>query len=143
MRNITTFDTRAPYIFLPILVTAADGVCREFDAILDTGAPRTEFSDTALVYAGLLPQADGITIPAGLQTQKHSRVTLPALRVCGHDIADLDIFVSRFEQSWGIDALIGLDFLRRFRIEIDFSTGHLCTEPLQIGAKPTRASGQA
>jgi hypothetical protein len=48
MSNITTFNTGAPYIYLSIFVTATNGAQHKFDAILDTGAPRTEFSDEAL-----------------------------------------------------------------------------------------------
>jgi hypothetical protein len=130
MPNITTFDPRASYIYLPVLVTTAQGVQAEFDAILDTGAPRTEFSDRALVYEGILETTDRVSIPHGLQTKKYSRVVLPSIRVCGHDIPGLEVFVSRFEESWNVDALIGLDFFRRFRTEIDYSGGRLVTEPL-------------
>ena len=51
MPNITAFDTKALYIFLPIFVTK-DNKCHEFDAILDTGASLTEFLDKAPEYSG-------------------------------------------------------------------------------------------
>jgi len=130
MPNITMFDPRALYIYLPIMVTTAAGVATDFSAILDTGAPRTEFSDRALVYEGIIEGAGQVIIPDGLQTKKHSRIVLPKIRVCGHDIRDLEVYVSRFEESWSINALIGLDFLRAFRTEIDYSQGRLVTEAL-------------
>ncbi|MFH1654840.1 MAG: hypothetical protein ABIE74_12420 [Pseudomonadota bacterium] len=34
MPNITTFDTSARYIFLPVFVTTRDGRWHKFDAIL-------------------------------------------------------------------------------------------------------------
>ena len=40
-----------------------------------------------------------------------------------------EVFVSHFEQSWGIDALIGLDFFRRFLVTIDYVNGVLVTSP--------------
>ena len=40
-----------------------------------------------------------------------------------------EFFVSHFEQSWGIDALIGLDFFRRFLVTIDYKNGFLVTSP--------------
>lgn len=58
MPNISTFDTKAPYIYLPIQVIPICGSQHEFDAIFDTGAPRTEFSDRALMYAGFLKVQD-------------------------------------------------------------------------------------
>lgn len=58
MSHVTTFDSTRRYIFLPIFVTDAGGIRHEFDALLDTGAPATEFSDLALQYAGnqFIPQ---------------------------------------------------------------------------------------
>ncbi|MFH1654911.1 MAG: DUF3800 domain-containing protein [Pseudomonadota bacterium] len=43
MQNTTTFETKERYIFLSIFLTTENGKRHEFDAILDTGAPRTEF----------------------------------------------------------------------------------------------------
>lgn len=40
------------------------------------------------------------------------------------------VFVSQFAESWGIDALIGLDFFRKYVVEIDYSRGILITKPL-------------
>jgi len=130
MPNITTFDPSAAYIYIPILVYSADDSIHEFDAIFDTGAPRTEFSDRALQYAGFLEATKILEIPDGLQTQKYNRLILPEIQICGHKIAQLNVFVSHFEKSWGIDALIGLYFLRMHRIEIDYSKGLIVTEKL-------------
>ncbi len=130
MQNITTFDTNASYIYLPIQVTSTFGSQHEFDAIFDTGAPRTEFSDRALKYAGFIKNIPDVSIANGLQTQKHNRIILPQVKICGHIINDLDVFVSTFENSWGIDALVGLDFVRRFRVEIDYLSGIIITDEL-------------
>jgi hypothetical protein len=101
----------------------------EFDAILDTGAPMTEFSDKALRYAGVLDNVkNGVTLKDGLQTQKYATVILPHAQICGHEIENLKVFVSHFEKSWGIDALIGLDFFRRYCVTIDYQKGVLITE---------------
>jgi hypothetical protein len=109
-------------------VVSAQGTRHDFDAIFDTGAPRTEFSDKALQYAGLIKSTQETSIPAGLQSQKYGHIVLPHVEICGHPIEHLDVFVSHFQESWGIDALIGLDFLRRFRTQIDYSSGVLTTE---------------
>lgn len=130
MPNITTFDPNPAYIYLPITVASIDGKRHKFDAIFDTGSPRTEFSDRALHYAGFLDSVQEFPIQNGLQTQKHRRMSFPEITICGHPISNLEVFVSHFEETWGIDALIGLDFLRLFRLEIDFSKGVLVTAPL-------------
>lgn len=129
MPNITLFDTSAPYIFLPIFITTFDNRRHEFDAILDTGAPATEFSDKALQYAGFIPRTSAVEIKSGLQTQKYSKTTIPLIEICGHKVENSKVFVSRFDDSWGIDALIGLDFFRLFRTEIDFLRGQIISEP--------------
>jgi len=76
----------------------------------------TEFSVTA--------------IKPGLETQKYARILLPSLTICGHTLDDFKVMVSRFDPDWGIAALIGLDFFRRFRVMIDYGQGALVCEPL-------------
>jgi|WetSurMetagenome_2_1015567.scaffolds.fasta_scaffold141139_2 hypothetical protein len=135
MPNITIFNTKAPYIFLSVFVTAANGSNHEFDAIFDTGAPRTEFSDTALQYAGFLNETKPVSLHSGMQTQKYGKILLPQIKICGHSINKLEVFVSHFEKSWGIDALIGLDFLRQFKVEFDYSKGFITSDELPISKK--------
>lgn len=130
MQNITTFDTSAPYIYLPVFVASDNNIFHKFDAIFDTGAPRTEFSDAALCYAGFLNETKPMELKSGLQTQKYGKFLMPHLEICGQPVDGLEVFVSHFEKSWGIDALIGLDFLRKFKVEIDFSKGIIVTDSL-------------
>ena len=129
MLNTTTFEPKARYIFLPIFVKTKDGKRCEFNAILDTGAPLTEFSDEALYFAGFaLEPKTNVQLQGGLQTQKYSNIILPRIEICSHHIFHLNVYVSHFEKSWGIDALIGLDFFRQFRVTIDYQEGHIVTE---------------
>ena len=131
MQNITTFEPDARYIVLPIFVWNDQGKQHKFKAILDTGAPRTEFSDEALHYAGFeIKQKEDVKIIEGLQTSKYADIVIPKLEICSHLIRELDVYVSRFEKSWGIDALIGLDFFRRFRTTIDYEKGGIIAEPI-------------
>ncbi len=96
---------------------------------MDTGAPKTEFSDQFLMHAGFVESVAEATIKPGLQTQKYGMTTLPSVEICGQKIDGFDVFVSHFEKSWGIDALIGLDFFRRFLITIDYLNDFLIAEP--------------
>lgn len=130
MSTLTIFNPTQRYIFLSVFVTMPSGRLRELDALLDTGAPCSEFSDRALQFAGFLdaPQ-EGIVIKEGQQTQKYGRVVLPQIEICSHRLENLRVYVSRFDESWGIDALIGLDFFRQIRVTIDYQRGHLVTEP--------------
>lgn len=131
MPTVTGFNTKARYIFLPIFIVSKTGNKMEFDAILDSGAPNTEFSDHALQSAGFLEELQGdVQLKPGLSTQKYGKTKLPRVEICSHHLADLTVYVSRFEKSWGVDALIGLDFFRRFRVTIDYKKGELTTEAL-------------
>lgn len=129
MKNTTTFDPQSRYIILPIFVSAADHSRYKFKAILDTGVPSTEFSDEALQYLGFLDNVKhNIELKNGLQTQKYGKIILPHVEICSHAVDNLDVYVSHFERSWGIKALIGLDFFRHFRITIGYRLGQIITE---------------
>ena len=75
------------------------------------------------------PEAE-IPIKPEQQTQKFAKIVLPSTTICGHAIDDFEVMVSRFDPAWGIAALIGLDFFRRFKITIDYGRGELLCEPL-------------
>lgn len=131
MPTVTTFNTQERYIRIYIYVTGKDGKKDHFRALVDTGAPRTEFSDTALVHTGLMPATkQGVALKPGLQTQKYADIILPEVEICGQTIRNLPVYVSRFEESWALDALVGLDFFRRFRVTIDYKAGQITLEPL-------------
>ena len=126
----TTFDINRNHIHLEVIVLNKDGVEYSVDAILDTGAPRTEFSDQFLFFTGFIESSDtDVKINGGLQSKKYNRINLPQVNICGHLLNNFEVFVSTFEESWGIDALIGLDFFRMFDVEIDYSKGLIITVP--------------
>ncbi|MBU0511128.1 MAG: hypothetical protein KJ638_05420 [Chloroflexi bacterium] len=128
--NNTSFDVSKHHIHLEFIVTDLNGIWHSVTGILDTGAPRTEFSDQFLTHTGFLDAKNEKTrLKPGLQTQKYGLIELPLVQICGHQIRSFEVFVSHFEQSWGIDALIGLDFFRRFLVTIDYKNGFLVTSP--------------
>jgi len=131
--NYTSFDTDKHHIHLEFFVTDIMGIQHSVAGILDTGAPYTEFSDNFLLYAGFIQKKDDqIKIKQGLQTQKYGVIKLPSIEICGQKINSFHAYVSYFEKSWGIDALIGLDFFRRFLVAIDYSNGFLITRPYEV-----------
>lgn len=130
MRNFTKFDPQERYILIQIVVVDKYKQKQDFLAFLDTGAPTTEFSDEALKYLGFLDRTNSnIELKHGLQTQKYGKIILPRLEICSHVIENLEVYVSHFDKSWGIKALIGLDFFRQFRVTIDYKIGQIITEP--------------
>ena len=132
-RTVTSFDTGKHHIHLELTITDFKGLKHSVSGILDTGASKTEFSDLFLIHTGFIQSAGEAKIRPGLQTQKYGKISLPSMIICGHEIHDMEIFVSHFETSWGIDALIGLDFFRRFLVTIDYLSGNLIVEPYNTG----------
>lgn len=131
MPNITAFDTHAHHIHFAAHVVNPGGQRIKLRAVLDTGAPLTEFSDQFLHYARFLAEpTSSAQVKPGLQTQKYGKLFLPQIEICGHTIAEMLVYVSHFEKHWGVDALIGLDFFRRFRVTVDYSAGHIITESI-------------
>lgn len=130
MPNITIFDPKDRYILFSVFVTAGDGKKYEVGALLDSGAPITEFSDEALQFIGLLKGKKDVSLKPGLQTQKYGKIVIPQIEICSHTIDSLKVYVSHFDKSWGIDVLVGLDFFRRFRTTIDYQAARIVTEPL-------------
>ncbi|GEM_PF-882050 len=131
LENLTSYNTNQPHIYIELLVTNPKGIVYSATGILDTGAPYTEFSDDFLVYGGFLETKSGkIILKPGLQTQKYGKLILSSVIICQHQIDGFEVCISHFESSWGIDALVGLDFFRRFRVTIDYSNGMLLTTPI-------------
>ncbi|RKZ80968.1 MAG: hypothetical protein DRR19_22845 [Candidatus Parabeggiatoa sp. nov. 1] len=89
-----------------MIVTNPKGIVYNVAGILDTGAPRTEFSDPFLVHSGFLEtKSEKVSLKPGLQTQKYGKIILPSVTICLHQIDFFEVFVSHFDSSWGIDAL--------------------------------------
>jgi hypothetical protein len=128
----TDFDTDRHHIHLEIIVKNSNGIEYSLDGILDTGAPVTEVSDDFLAFTGFIPFADrNVKIKSGLQSQKYNTILIPEIKICGRVLNDFNVYVSQFNESWGIDALIGLDFFRRFVIEIDYLHGIIRTKSVK------------
>ena len=121
MRTTTPFDVALHHIHIRVEIDTGEGLPWRVKGLLDSGAPWTEVSDKFLFHAGLLDQVpEGAALKPGLETQKYGKLVLPQLRVCGQILGNFEVRVSRFEESWDIAALVGLDFFRRFPVTIDY-----------------------
>ena len=129
MLTTTTFDSSRHHIEVRLQISADSKTTWRTKAILDTGAPWTEVSDKFLLHAGILETVpDLVSIPEGLQTQRYAKLTLPFVEICGQQIPNMEVRISRFQDDWGAYALIGLDFFRRFPVKIDYQR-----EILEVG----------
>ena len=131
MRTVTPFDPAKHHLYTPFALTDAAGTEYSLTAVVDTGAPWTELNDEFLVRAGLVaPRGADVAIKPELQTQRHGKIVLPSITICGQRLTSFEVMVSRFDPGWGIAALVGLDFFRRFRVTIDYRAATLTCEPL-------------
>lgn len=124
------FDIKRPHIHLEFYITDLEGNSHTLDGILDTGAPRTEISSQFLIYSNILKLSDlpPARLGKSLQTEKIGKLVLPKVEICGQHILGLEAYISHFVEGWGVDALIGLDFFRKFKVGIDYSLGIIETE---------------
>ena len=96
----TFFDIERHHIHLELTVFN-NGVEYSVDAILDTGAPITEFSDQFLMFTGFIDSVkEDVKIKHGLQSQKYNQIVLPELRICGHTLNDFNVCV--FEEVFHV-----------------------------------------
>lgn len=123
MRKITRFDITKHHIHTKFEVTSKFGKASSFSAILDSGAPFTELSDKSLQLAGYEATAGEHVIKPDQETQKYSKIKLVKSIVLGQELDDWIVYISKFEKSWGVDALIGLDFFRQFKVTINYKEG--------------------
>jgi hypothetical protein len=130
MQSTIRFDTQKQHIHAMMRIKGSAGREVSFTAIVDTGAPFTELSDRSLARVGYSVSHVPVHSKEFQETQKYSKIRLPAVQTLGQSLENWIVYVSRFDESWGIDALIGLDFLRHFRITIDYHKGQIITEPL-------------
>lgn len=129
MLNTTAFNTSKHHIDLEGQLTF-DQATYDFIGILDTGAPRTEFSLQFLLNSGILNQRalNSKNLNLKQATQKIGKLNIPVLEVCEQAMMETEVFISIFDSSWAVDALIGLDFFRKFKTCIDYSKGAIETE---------------
>ena len=127
--TLTKFNPTRQHIHVQMLLKSQSGKEVLFNAILDTGAPYTELSARSLAKFGFKEAKTTLPTKAMQETQKYSKIRLAKVTTLGHRLENWVVYISRFHESWGIDALIGLDFFKRFKVTIDYSKGEILTEP--------------
>lgn len=132
MLTTTTFDTTEHHIYLAAKILDRNGVEHTFRGVLDTGAPSTEFSDEFLLSVGILEPdlVRKVDIHPEQQTARYGRVVLPRIYCLGQTMQNTRVKVVRFVEGWAVDALIGLDFFRKFEVRINYKLGSITTELL-------------
>ena len=107
---------------------------RDFLLVVDTGAARMVISSRAARRLGLdlaHPIRTEALVGVG-QTRPLPVIRLNAVQVGGSAVANLEASVLDLPPVFQADGLIGLPFLRRFRVTIEFDTRSLVLRALPL-----------
>ncbi|MBA3806471.1 MAG: retropepsin-like domain-containing protein [Acidobacteria bacterium] len=94
---------------------------------LDTGATGTMINVGMLVSIGYDPSLslNRTQVTTGSGVEYVPRIVISKIKVLGQELADFPVLCHTLPPSAGIDGLLGLDFLRGRRLEIDFRSGEV------------------
>ncbi len=120
----TPFDPDAELIYIWAEILGETGKARLLLA-LDIGASHTMISHTRLMELGYDPEAgerkSRIVTGSGIETVFH--VTLKRLTTLGRRKEIFEVHSHDLPAETGIDGVLGLDFLRKQNLNIDFRKG--------------------
>ena len=99
---------------------------------LDTGASVTSIGLKPLILAGIDTENSTFTT-FGNATKSHyvPMVMLRPLTFGNEIISNFEVLAYSLPEAHGIDGVLGLDFLRHFKVTLDFGKGRLTLEPLR------------
>lgn len=94
---------------------------------LDTGATSTVVSQSRLLQLGYDPTAhsDRVQATTGSGVVFVLRITLSRIAALGQEHADFPVLGHTLPPGAGVDGLLGLDFMRGYRLTVDFRDGHV------------------
>lgn len=112
MQTTTTFDTSEHHIYLAAKILDCNGVEHSFRGVLEPKSIKK------------------VDIQPEQQTARYGRIVLPRIQCLGQTLENTRVKVVRFVEGWAVDALIGLDFFRRYEVKINYKSGTIVTEGL-------------
>ena len=94
---------------------------------LDTGATSTLINTGMLVAVGYDPalSPDRVQVTTGSGVEFVPRIKLDKITALGQERSDFAVLCHTLPTSASVDGLLGLDFLRRRKLTIDFNRGEL------------------
>jgi predicted aspartyl protease len=118
------FDPRQGLIVVWTELSGPDGRVR-LRLALDTGASGTMINVGHLVAIGYDPalSPERIQVTTGSGVEFVPRVQVTRLKALGQERVAFPILSHTLPPSAGIDGLLGLDFCREHRLEVDFVRG--------------------
>jgi predicted aspartyl protease len=121
------YDPSSSVVVVDCLLESADGTFSlVIPVALDTGASFTVVATDILVQLGYDPANPLLKrrrIVTGSGIEYAPRMTLRSVTAIGQKVTNLEVLCHDLPAQSGIDGLLGLNFLRRFRLTIRFRKG--------------------
>lgn len=122
-----TYDLSAPSPVVDLLVESADGTSSLLiPVVLDAGASFTIVATEILVQLGYdpaNPQLKRQRIVTGSGVEYAPRITVRSAAAIGQKVTNLEVLCHDLPAESGVDGLLGLNFLRRFKLTVRFRKG--------------------
>ena len=123
------FDTGAPVIVLRVTLEGED-IEKKMDMALDTGATYTmvpwDIADVLGYEPGISKELVPMVTASGVE--RAPPISLKSLNMLGVTAHNIKAIVHDLPEKSYVDGLLGLSFLRRFKICLDFREGILDIE---------------
>ena len=123
------FDPDEPVIVLDVTIQGSKGK-RKISSALDTGATFTiipwEVADILGYQPHFCREKTGVITASG--TEYAPVITLQSLMCLGMEVKNLKVIVHDLPPESYVDGLLGLNFLKNFRVCLDFREGILSIE---------------
>jgi hypothetical protein len=120
------FDVGARAILIRARLVGPNGVAEPLLA-LDTGATTTWINTEILRGIGceILPDAERAFITTAIGIERIPKVPVHRVEAIGQKRDSMLVLAGNLPPTAGIDGLLGLDFLRRHRLVVDFRKGRI------------------
>jgi aspartyl protease family protein len=120
------FDTGAPVIVLRVTLEGED-IKKKIDMALDTGATYTmvpwDIADVLGYEPGISKELVPVVTASGVE--RAPLITVRSLNVLGVTAHNIKTIVHDLPEKSYVDGLLGLSFLREFKVCLDFQEGVL------------------
>ncbi|HEX9655191.1 MAG TPA: retroviral-like aspartic protease family protein [bacterium] len=132
MRTSAKFDSSETIIYVGAEIHGPQGSIIASLA-LDTGASNTIVSCDIIRAVGYDPASGTeVRIVTGSATPTARELVIERLDSIGQSVHELRVICHDLPEESGLDGLLGLNFLRHFDTEINYSNGTLVLKPLHL-----------
>jgi len=127
--TVKLFNPNAPLLIFKCIIQGESKVLARMG--LDTGASHTIIGLEPLRSAGInIDDASYATFGDATKSHYTPEVKLHSITLGNETITNFKVFAYSLPEAYGIEGVLGLDFLRHFKVTLDFGSGRLTLEPL-------------